>query len=147
MEMGTRTMVRVTLEDIAVSGDDNQFLALLRGEGGQLLPIHIDVVQAISIAAGRTGEHGDRPMTHDLVVTLLSILDAPPKRVEIKELKDGVYYADLVIERGGVDFELDIRPSDAIAVAVRTSTPIFVAAHVLDDNALQDDLTEGSAEA
>jgi bifunctional DNase/RNase len=140
-------MVKVELEDIAVSGDENQFLALLRAPNGELLPIHIDAMQAISIAAGRSREKMERPLTHDLLVSLLEMLDAPVSRVEITDLVDGTFYANLVLERGGVAIEVDARPSDAMAVAVRTNAPIFVAPSVLESSALRDFDGEGGAEA
>ncbi len=139
-------MVQVELEDIAVSGDENQFLALLRAPNGELLPIRIDAMQAISIAAGRSQEKMERPLTHDLFTSLLQMLDAPLVRVEITDMKDGTFYANLVLDRAGVSIEVDARPSDAMAIAVRTGAPMFVAQHVLDLSALKDDF-EGSGGA
>ena len=140
-------MVKVELEDIAVSGDENQFLALLRAPNGELLPIHIDAMQAISIAAGKSREQMERPLTHDLFVSLLEMLDVPLKRVEITDLVDGTFYANLVLERAGVTIEVDARPSDAMAIAVRTNSPIYVAASVMDATALRDFEGSGGAEA
>lgn len=133
-------MVEVELEDIAVSGDDNQFLVLLRRKGGNdILPIHIDAMQALSIAAGRSAERLERPLTHDLMISVLELLGADVARVEITNLVEGTFYAMLVLERSEVHFEVDARPSDALALAVRTSAPIFVAEDVLDRIGLQDD--------
>lgn len=140
-------MVKVELEDIAVSGDENQFLALLRAPNGELLPIHIDAMQAISIAAGKSREQMERPLTHDLFVSLLEMLDVPLTRVEITDLVDGTFYANLVLERAGVTIEVDARPSDAMAIAVRTNSPIYVAASVMDSTALRDFEGSGGAEA
>jgi uncharacterized protein len=133
-------MVEVTLEDIAVSGDENQFLVLLKAPKGELLPIVIDAMQAISIAAGRSTEKPERPLTHDLVLSMLQLLDASIARVEITDMVAGTYYAMLVLERSGVHLDVDARPSDALALAVRTGAPIFVAPHVLEQNALSDDV-------
>jgi uncharacterized protein len=133
-------MVEVTLEDIAVSGDENQFLVLLKAPGGELLPIVIDAMQAIAIAAGRTSEKPERPLTHDLMLSLLELLDARVARVEITDMVGGTYYAMLVLERSGVHLDVDARPSDALALAVRTRSPIFVADHVLEQNGLSDDV-------
>lgn len=141
-------MVRVELEDVAVSADENQFLVLLRGGKGELLPIEIDALQAISIAAGRSSDKPERPLTHDLLVSVLEMLGAQIARVEVTDLVDGTFFAMLVLERSGVQFEVDARPSDALALAVRTKAPIFVAAHVLDENALRDEFdSTGGAEA
>lgn len=141
-------MVQVELEDIAVSGDENQFLVLLRAPKGELLPIHIDSMQAISIAAGRSREPLERPLTHDLMTSVLNLLDAAVVRVEITDLIEGTFYAMLILERSGVHFDVDARPSDAIALAVRSKAPIFVAEHVIELSALRDDFgSEGGAEA
>jgi uncharacterized protein len=141
-------MVPVELEDIAVSGDENQFLVLLRSGDGEILPIQIDAMQAISIAAGRSSERLERPLTHDLMVSVLQILDAELARVEVTDLVDGTYYAMLVLERSGIHIEVDARPSDALALAVRTKAPIFVAEHVLEQSALKDEFDgTGGAEA
>ena len=133
-------MIEVSLEDIAVSGDENQFLVLLKGPEGDLLPIVIDAMQALAIAAGRAGEGPGRPLTHDLILSMLERLGAKVSRVEITDVAEGTYFAMLVLERGGVHLDVDARPSDALALAVRTGAPIFVAPHVLEQNALSDDL-------
>lgn len=141
-------MVEVELEDIAVSGDDNQFLVLLRRkDGNDILPIHIDAMQALSIAAGRSAERLERPLTHDLMISVLELLGASVARVEITNLVDGTFYAMLVLDRSDVRFEVDARPSDALALAVRTKAPVFVAEDVLDSIGLQDDDYEGSGGA
>ncbi|HEX7001287.1 MAG TPA: bifunctional nuclease family protein [Trueperaceae bacterium] len=139
-------MVKVELEEIAVSGDENQFLALLKSESGEILPIAIDAMQAISIAAGRGGEKLERPITHDLFVSVLELLGVEIARVEVTDLVEGTYYSMLVLERGGVRFDVDARPSDALALAVRVKAPMFVAEHVLEQSALRDEFG-GGAEA
>jgi hypothetical protein len=141
-------MVEAELEDIAVSGDENQFLVLLRRkDAGDILPIHIDAMQAISIAAGRSAERLERPLTHDLMISVLEMLGATVARVEVTDLVDGTYYAMLILERSGVRFEVDARPSDALALAVRVQAPLFVAEHVFEQNALRDDDYEGGGGA
>jgi bifunctional DNase/RNase len=137
-------MVEIHLDDIAISGDDNQFLVLLRSAEGDILPIVIDAVQAFSISMGRSDEDHPRPLTHDLMLSMLQMLDATVARIEITDLIEGTYYAMLVIERSGVHLEVDARPSDALALAVRVEAPIFVAEHVLEQNALSDDLPGGT---
>jgi len=133
-------MVEVTLEDIAVSGDERQFLVLLKAPGGELLPILIDAMQAIAIAHGRSGEKPERPLTHDLMLSMLELMGASIARIEITDMVGSTYYAMLVLERSGVHLDVDARPSDALALAVRTGAPIFVAPHVLAQNALSDDV-------
>jgi bifunctional DNase/RNase len=137
-------MVEVKLEDIAVSGqDDARFLVLLSTPTGTLLPIVIDALQALSIASGRSNERPDRPMTHDLMLSMLGILDATLERVEITDLVDGTYFAVVVVERHGVRFDMDARPSDALALAVRAGCPIWVSEKVLEASGMSDDVGEG----
>lgn len=138
-------MVEAQLEDIAVSGDGSQILMLLKTkQGDEVLPIVIDMAQAISIAMARSGEATQRPLTHDLMLTTLGLFDAKVARIEITDLIEGTFYAMLVLERQGVRFDVDARPSDALALAVRTEAPIFIAEHVLERNALSDDLFDDS---
>jgi len=134
-------MVEVTLEDIAVSGEDGaRFLVLLKAPGGELLPIVIDALQAVSIAAGRQAERPERPLTHDLLLSMLGMLDAEVTKVEVTDLVDGTFYAMVVLERQGVRLDVDARPSDALALAVRAKCPIYVAEHVLEASGLSDDV-------
>ncbi len=137
-------MVEVSLEDVAVSGEDGaRFLVLLKAPDGELLPIVIDALQALSIVAGRQGEKPERPLTHDLVLSMLGLFDATVERVEITELRGGTYFGVIVLERQGVQFEVDARPSDALSLAVRADCPIWVAEEVLEAASLSDDLGGG----
>lgn len=137
-------MVEVKLEDIAVSGEDGaRFLVLLSAPNGTLLPIVIDALQALSIASGRASERPERPMTHDLMLSMLGLLDATLERVEITDLVDGTYFAVVVVARHGVAFDMDARPSDALALAVRAGCPIWVSEKVLEASGLSDDVGQG----
>ena len=140
-------MVEASVEDIAVAGEGNQFLALLKTGAGAILPIVIDAFQAISISTGRSGEDPGRPLPHDLMLSMLELFGAKLSRIEITDLIEGVYFAMLVIERQGVQFEVDARPSDALALAVRVQAPIFIAEHVIEENALTDDYGGGGFQA
>lgn len=137
-------MVEVVLEDIAVSGEDGaRFLVLLKAPTGELLPIVIDAMQAVSIVAARNSERSARPMTHDLMLSMLELLGASVLRVEVTELIEGTFFAVLVLERQGVRFDLDARPSDALALAARVGCPILVAEQVLEASGLSDDVGLG----
>ena len=116
-------MIEVELEDIAVSGDENQFLVLLRRKDGHdLLPIQIDAMQAISIASGRGSERFERPLTHDLMVSVLEMLGATVARVEITDLVEGTYYAMLILERSAMKTGAFTRTDSASASLGRAST-------------------------
>jgi bifunctional DNase/RNase len=148
------SMVPMRLDDIAVAGDGNRFLVLLRTEEGEgddgasvkVLPIVVDAMQAIAIAAGSNGKSPERPLTHDLMLSMVTAMGATVERVEVNDLRDGTYFATVWLERSGLPFEIDARPSDALALAVRAKVPIFVAEQVLETSALEED-TGGSTAA
>lgn len=121
------------------------FLVMLRAGGEDLLPIVIDETQAYAILAAREGHDPARPGTHDLLLSVISLLGAELKRVEVTDLKDGVFYGQVVLERNGVDFEVDARPSDALALAARAGCRITVAEKVLEENAFAEDGDEGGS--
>lgn len=139
-------MIEAHVEDIAVAGDgrEQQFLVLLRTKNDDILPIFIGPLEARAIAVGRAGESLPRPMTHDLMLSTLEILGASVKRIEVTDLLDATFYAKLIIESRGLEYELDARPSDALALAVRLDMPIFIAEKVIELAALSDDFTGGT---
>ena len=95
-------------------------------QGNRSLPIWIGFAEASSIASELRHERLPRPNTHDLARRLIEDLHAAVARVVVTELRDGTYYAVLVVEAAGGAFEVDARPSDAIALALRTGAPLFV---------------------
>jgi len=116
---------------VRVELPNNQPIVLLREVAGErYLPIWIGAVEATAIAFEQQGVRPPRPMTHDLLRDVLAALDRPLQSVRITELKDGVYYAELDFGSGVV---VSARPSDAIALAIRTGTTIFGAEQVLDE--------------
>jgi len=103
----------------------------LRETGGdRYLPIWIGAVEATSIAFAQQGVLPPRPLTHDLLKDLLLAVGSNLEQVEISEIKDGVFYATLKLANG---VELSARPSDAIALALRTGSPIFGGEALLDE--------------
>jgi uncharacterized protein len=116
---------------VRVEMPSNQPIVLLREIGGErYLPIWIGAVEATAIAFAQQGVTPARPMTHDLMKDLLAALGADLRQIRISELRDGVFYAELVF---GTGVEVSARPSDAIALALRTGTPIFGADEVLEE--------------
>jgi len=142
-------MVKVELKEIAVASDGSYALVLLMTESGEIVPISVDLVQARAITIGRAEEKPTRPLTHDLLLNTLTALNAKLIRVEITELKDGTYYSHLLIENRGIEFEIDARPSDAIALAVRQKADIYVSKEIIEHNSLVEDMSylSGAAEA
>jgi bifunctional DNase/RNase len=87
-----------------------------------------------------------RPMTHDLVTDMLGELNARVTRISVTELRENTFYAVITLQVDGSEIEIDSRPSDALALAVRTSAPIFVADQVIDDSAIEFDREPNEAE-
>ncbi len=109
--------------------------------GSRHVPIWIGAVEASAIAYALEGVVPERPLTHDLMRDVVAAVGASVERVVVTEMRDQVFYADLVLLVGGGEVHVSARPSDAIALAVRTEAPIYVATDVLEDAGieLQDD--------
>ncbi len=127
-------MVEVRLRAVRVDLQSNTPVLLLQetdGEG-RTLPIFIGTPEAASIAYALQGVTMPRPMTHDLMRDLLTSLDVEIERVVITELQNATYFAELRLRRGGDVTVVSSRPSDAVAVAVRTGSPLFVSDELMD---------------
>jgi bifunctional DNase/RNase len=109
--------------------------------GARHVPIWIGAVEASAIAYALEGVVPERPLTHDLMRDVVDSIGASVERVVVTEMRDQVFFADLVLLASGGEVHVSARPSDAIALAVRTEAPIFVATSVLEDAGieLQDD--------
>ena len=106
-------------------------------DGNKFLPIWIGHPEAAAILMKLQGATTPRPMTHDLIGELINELDAQCTRVSVTELKDNTFYASITLRVNGQELEIDSRPSDALAVAVRTSAPIFAAEEVIQESAIE----------
>jgi len=116
---------------VRVEMPTNQPIVLLRErDGDRYLPIWIGAAEATAIAYAQQGVVPPRPLTHDLLKDIIDGLGHVVTEIRIVELKDKVFYASLVFDN---DHEISARPSDAIALALRTSTEILVAESVLDE--------------
>ena len=115
-----------------------QPIVLLKtAEGNKFLPIWIGHPEAAAILMKLQSASTPRPMTHDLVTDMLEQLDAQVIRITVTELKESTFYASITVQQNGSEVEIDSRPSDAIALAVRADAPIFVADEVIDDSAIE----------
>lgn len=110
----------------------NQTPVVILAGGGRLLPIWIGDAEASSIARALQGQRSSRPDTHDLIGNLLKGLRATPERITITELRESTYFAVITLKAGRRRIAIDSRPSDAIAVALRTGAPIYAAPQVLE---------------
>jgi bifunctional DNase/RNase len=127
--------IPVELVGVRIELPTNQPIVLLKEAGGaRFLPIWIGAGEATAIAFALEGVEPQRPLTHDLLRITTEMLGASVARVVITQLRDGIYFADLVFRRGEVEEVIvSSRPSDAIALAARTEAPIFVDPSVLDE--------------
>lgn len=117
----------------------NMPVVILRDDDDKsFLPIWVGVFEANAIALQLEGVQTPRPLTHDLLRVTLGLLDAVVDRVVITKLLEGTFYAEIHLLAGGRSVLVDSRPSDAIALAMRTDSPVFVEQEVLDKSREQD---------
>jgi bifunctional DNase/RNase len=125
-------VVEVFVSRLGLDSSQNQFVVILQEKDGErILPIWIGRPEAESIAAHLDGVASRRPMTHDLVQSLIVALGGVVDRIEVTHVLDGTFYARLHLDRGGEHSVVDARPSDSIAIAIRLDAPIFVADDLL----------------
>jgi len=126
-------MVEVVIDSIRVSLMSQQRIVILREvDDDRYLPIWIGTPEADSITIALQEVEVSRPLTHDLVKNIFNSLDARVLRVEVVALRDDTFYGNIVVELDGRTVNIDSRPSDALAVAVRTHVPIMVTRSVMD---------------
>jgi hypothetical protein len=139
-------MIETTVESIRVSLVTQQRVVILKETGGDRhLPIWIGAYEAEAIAMELQGVTPTRPLPYDLMQTLLGELNASVEQVVIAELTDQVFYARIVLTANGATTEIDARPSDAIALAVRTGSRILVNEAVMDAAGVAIDEDDDSA--
>ncbi len=117
---------------------------MLEDEDGLLMPIHIGQSEALSINSVMKNETMPRPMTHDLIVSMLERLGAEVERVLIDEKVDNIYYARITLKKDGISMEFDARPSDCIAIALRNDAVILINEDVFNDDSISKENFQGS---
>ncbi|MGP8319648.1 MAG: bifunctional nuclease family protein [Methanosarcinaceae archaeon] len=117
---------------------------LLEDENGLLMPIYIGQHEAISINAVLKNETMPRPLTHDLIISILARLDTRIESVLIDDKKDKIYYARITLEKDGMLMDFDARPSDCIALALRDDAPVMVTNSVLKRAVVDKDKFHGA---
>lgn len=126
-------MIEVLIDSVRVSLMSQHRIVVLReNEGNRYLPIWIGPFEADAITIQLQGIEVARPMTHDLLHQMIDTLDGEVSYVVINDLQNDTFYAKIVLTVRGETLEVDSRPSDAIALAVRADAPIYVAADVMD---------------
>ncbi len=125
--------VQMELHRIIISEmQDEQIIELKEVDGERRFPIVIGSTEALAIDRRLKGIPTPRPMTHDLLASVIDQMGGRLHRIEINNLQDHTFFARLLIQIDGREIEVDSRPSDAIALGAATSVPIFVAEHVLE---------------
>ncbi len=131
-------MIELELVGVRVELPHNQPIVLLKERSGtRFLPIWIGAVEATAIAFAMQGVNSPRPLTHDLMRDLLTSLEVDMERIVVTELRDGTFYAEIHMTRNGQAVHVSSRPSDAIALAVRTTAPIFADESVLTEAGIE----------
>src|SRR5512133_90763 len=129
--------VQMELHKIVISEmQDRQLIWLKEVDGERKFTIVIGPVEAMAIDRRLKGSTMPRPMTHDLLASVIEAMGGALDRIEINDLQQGTFFARLFIRQGERIVEIDSRPSDAIALGIATMVPIFVADHVLRDVAV-----------
>jgi bifunctional DNase/RNase len=132
------TMQQMQIYGVSFDMVGKQPIVLLKTvDGNRFLPIWIGHPEAAAILMKLQGAQTPRPMTHDLLNDLLEQLEAKCERVSVTELRDNTFYASITISVNGSEIEIDSRPSDAIALAVRCQAPIFAAEEVIDESSIE----------
>jgi len=117
----------------------NNYIVVLRGEeGSDVLPIWVGKPEAHAISLALEGVKLPRPMTHDLMKNVMDALEAKVISIVITELRDNTYFAKIHLSQGDAEITVDSRPSDAIALALKVESPIFVSSEVLQKHSSEE---------
>lgn len=139
VEMKIRTLMMDPVTQMPI-------VVLRDATGNTILPIWVGVYEANAIALEIEKINTPRPMTHDLIKTLLMGMDARVDRIVVNELKDDTFFAVIWLEKDGQFISIDSRPSDALAIALRTDSPIFVDESVLKNSRMSSSQDKGKEE-
>ena len=125
--------IEMTIKGLMIDPITNMPIVILKDkEGERVLPIWVGVFEANAIALQIENISTPRPMTHDLIRNILSEIEADVQRIVVCELRENTFYAMIYLDREGETMAIDARPSDAIALALRTKSPIFVEDDVVE---------------
>jgi bifunctional DNase/RNase len=139
--------IEMTIKGLMIDPITNMPIVILKDkEGNRVLPIWVGIFEANAIALQIENITTPRPMTHDLLKNVLSDLETNVEKIVVSELRDNTFYAMIYLKRGGEILAVDSRPSDAIALALRTKSPIFVEETVVE-SAKGKDLTKDTTDS
>ena len=133
-------MKEVTVAHLGLDQNTKSPVVILQEDGGErVLPIWIGPAEASAIAMELQGVKAQRPLTHDLLKQVIVGLGGDLRRVVISSVKENTYFAELLIRREDQVFQVDARPSDSIALALRLNAPIFTSDRLLDESGVETD--------
>ena len=139
--------IEMMIKGLMIDPITNMPIVILKDKGGErVLPIWVGVTEANAIALQIENIATPRPMTHDLLRNILLEIEAEVQRIVVSDLRDNTFYAMIYLGRAGDTIAIDARPSDAIALALRTKAPIYVEDSVVE-SAKGLDLTKDSMES
>ena len=131
-------MVEMVIYGVSFDLVGKQPIVLLKtADGNRFLPIWIGHPEAAAILMKLQNASTPRPMTHDLVTEILGQLNADVVRITVTELRENTFFAQITVQQDGSEVEIDSRPSDAIALAIRSDAPIFAAESVIEESAIE----------
>lgn len=141
-------MIEVVVSRLGLDSSTQSYVVVLQEkQGSRVLPIWIGQPEAESIVMQMHNVKRSRPLTHDLCKTLIVGLGGTLRRVQISRVEKNTYFAELHIARGDELFEIDARPSDSIAIALRLSAPIFAAESLLSSIEIEEAESEGAGDS
>ncbi len=142
--MSGENFIRMTVGGLTLDPVTKTPIVILKDPDNKLnLPIWIGLLEATAMATELEGIKMARPMTHDLLKKIITDLDATVDRIEVTDLKDNTYFALIYLQIGDREVTIDSRPSDAISLALRTKSPIWVAKKVLEASSVLQQMEEG----
>lgn len=134
MSEDNKDFLRVEIGGLVRDNRENPIVLLKVTESEEVLPIWIGHAEALSIELKLQGKSFDRPLTHDLLRAAIESLGATVTKVAVTDLRDNTFFAKIYLRRDNEVFAIDARPSDSIALAVRTNAPIFVSTTVFENH-------------
>ncbi len=141
MEESSKSMIRVEVNGISISPPYQGYVVILKEKGGeQWLPIFIGASEAHTISLLLQGLNYVRPLTYDMFASILEESKASVDRIEVTKLEDNTFYATIHVNTVEGEREVDARPSDAIALALKTKAPIFVAPSVFTEAGMRGEI-------
>jgi bifunctional DNase/RNase len=144
--MAPQTFVEADIWTVAQTDQGN--VVLVRPKGSDLaVPIFIGQLETQSILIGMGKVDVPRPLTHDLAISLIRTFGAEVSKIEINDLREGTFFARMVLKAGERDMIVDSRPSDAIGIAVRVGCPVFIAESVVEEAGISVNLVTGEQNA